>query len=60
MKAYVLITRLCLVLSAVAHLWRTMTLERQLATEPWYILITAASAIMCLWAGRLLWRSSGS
>jgi hypothetical protein len=59
MKAYVLITGFLFGALTVAHLWR-MTLERQLATEPWYILITAASAIMCLWAGRLLWRSSGS
>jgi hypothetical protein len=57
MKVYVLITGALFGALTVAHLWR-MTLERPLATEPWSVAITAASAIMCLWAARLLWRSS--
>lgn len=43
----------------LAHLWR-MTEERQLATEPWYVLITVAAGVLCLWAWRLVRRSSRS
>ncbi len=43
-------------LLSLAHLWR-ITLERHLATDPSFILITVAAGAMCIWAGRLLWRS---
>ena len=29
---------------------------RQLATEPWYVVITLAAAVMCAWAFRLVLR----
>lgn len=59
MKAYVMFTGVLFGLLTVVHLWR-MIVERQMATQPWYIVITAASGIVCLWALRLLWRSSRS
>lgn len=43
-------------LLSLAHLWRIIV-ERHLATDPWFILITVAAGSMCIWAGRLLWRS---
>lgn len=59
MKTYVMTTGSLFGLLTVAHLWR-MIEERQMATEPWYILITVAAGIMCLWAWRLVRRSTES
>jgi hypothetical protein len=53
MKAYVTTTGALFGLLAVVHVWR-ITEERHLATDPWYLLITVASAALCLWAWRLL------
>ena len=57
MKAYVATTGAVFGLLTLAHLWR-MIEERQMASEPWYILITIASAALSLWAWRLVRRSS--
>lgn len=46
-------------LITVAHIWRA-GVEPHLATEPWYILITVATAALSLWAMRLVWRSRRS
>jgi dolichyl-phosphate-mannose--protein O-mannosyl transferase len=59
MKAYVLFTGAIFGLLAVAHVWRIIE-ERQMATEPWYLAITLASAVMCAWAIRLVLRSKRS
>ena len=55
MKAYVVTTGVVFGLLTLLHIWR-MFVERTLATEPWFILITLASAALCLWAIRLLQR----
>ena len=59
MKAYVITTGAVFGLLTLLHIWRA-TLERNLATEPWFILITVASTALCLWAVRLVWRWPGS
>ena len=59
MKAYIVATGVLFGLITVAHVWR-MFEERQLAREPWYVLITVAAAILTVWAGRLVSRSSRS
>ncbi|MFN2632943.1 MAG: hypothetical protein ABR610_05955 [Thermoanaerobaculia bacterium] len=41
----------------MAQVWR-MVREGRLATEPWYILITLAAALLALWAWCLARRSS--
>jgi len=56
MRAYVITTGAVFGLLTAVHIWRA-TAERHLATEPWYVLITLATAVICLWAVRLLWRS---
>jgi hypothetical protein len=56
MKAYVITTGAVFGLLTLLHLWRVIEEGPQLATEPWYILITIAAAALCLWALRLLWR----
>ena len=59
MKAYVMTTGVVFGLLTLVHIWRAIE-ERHLVTEPWYVLITAASAGLCLWAVLLLWRSPRS
>jgi hypothetical protein len=55
MKAYLLTTGVLFGLITVAHFWR-MVAEPHLATDPWYIVITAVAAALCVWALRLLRR----
>jgi hypothetical protein len=55
MKAYVITTGAVFGLLTLLHIWR-MFVERSVASEPWFILITLASAGLCLWAVRLLSR----
>jgi hypothetical protein len=55
MKAYLITTGSVFGLLTVLHIWRAIV-ERHLATEPWFILITIASAALCLWAVSLLRR----
>lgn len=60
MKAYVTTTGVVFGLLTVAHIWRAIEEGPHLATDPWYVLITVAAAALCLWAWRVLWRSSRS
>jgi len=60
MKAYVMTTGAIFGLLTLAHIWRVIEENPHLAREPWYVLLTLASAALCLWAVRLLWRSPGS
>jgi hypothetical protein len=60
MKAYVMTTGAVFGLLTLAHIWRVIEEGPHLATEPWYVLITVAAAVLCLWALRLLWRSPRS
>ena len=54
MKAYVMTTGALFGLLTLAHVWRMIEEGAHLATDPWYLLITVASAALCLWAWRLL------
>ena len=56
MKVYVITTGAVFGLLTLAHIWRAVV-EPHLATEPWYVLITAFAAALCLWAVRLLLRA---
>jgi uncharacterized membrane protein len=57
-KAYVISTGALFGLLTVAHLWRMISAEPEMARDPWYILITVAAAALCFWARSLLRRSS--
>jgi hypothetical protein len=57
MKAYVMTTGAVFGLLTLAHIWRVIAEKPYLAREPWYVLITAVGAALCLWAVRLLWRA---
>jgi hypothetical protein len=54
MRAYVMTTGSVFGLLVLVHVWRAVEEGPHLATEPSYVLITAASAALCLWAWRLL------
>lgn len=56
MKVYVITTGAVFGLLTAVHIWRAIEEGPRLAREPWYILITLATAGLCLWAVRLLWR----
>lgn len=55
MKCYVAVTGVVFGLIVILHIWRA-TVERHMATDPWFILLTALAAALCFWAMRLLWR----
>jgi hypothetical protein len=58
MKTYVATTGVVFGLLTAAHVWRVAEEGRHLASEPSFVLITAASTLLCVWACRLLWPSS--
>jgi hypothetical protein len=57
MKAYVITSGGIFGVLTIAHLLRIALENRQLATDPAYILITLASAALAVWAGFVLRRS---
>jgi hypothetical protein len=59
MKAYVMTTGAVFGLLTLVHLSRIIV-ERHLATDPIYILITVAAASLCVWAWRVLRLSARS
>ena len=55
MKTYVMTTGALFGLLTVVHIWRIFE-ESHLATDPWYLLVTAVAAALAVWAGLLLRR----
>jgi hypothetical protein len=55
-KAYVLTTGILFALLTLAHVLRIVYESRALASDPWYMLITAATAALSVWACLLLVR----
>ena len=60
MKTYVVTTGAIFGLIVAAHVLRVVEEGRHLATEPSFVLLTAAAASLCLWACRLMWSSHKS
>jgi hypothetical protein len=52
MKAYVTTTGIMFGLLVLVHVWRAIE-ERHLATDPWYVLVTALAAALSVWAWRV-------
>ena len=50
MKAYVATTGMLFGLLTLAHILRIVYESRALASDPWYLLITTATAALCVWA----------
>jgi uncharacterized membrane protein len=57
MKVYVMVTGILFGVLTIAHVLRMIEEGADLATSPWYLLITAIAAALSLWAWRLLRRS---
>ena len=57
MRAYVVTTGILFGLLTLAHLLRMLYESRALATDPGYLLITAAAAALCVWACVVLRRT---
>ena len=56
MKAYVTTTGVVFGLLTVAHIWR-LSVEQHLASDPWYVAITVAAAVLSSWAFYVIRRS---
>ena len=54
MRPYLVTTGAVFGLLTVVHIWRMIAEGPSVARDPWYILITAIAAALCLWALRLL------
>jgi uncharacterized membrane protein len=54
MRAYVITTGAIFGLLTLAHVWRMIAERPNLATDPWYLLITLATAALGLWAWRVI------
>jgi hypothetical protein len=54
MKVYVMTTGAVFGLIALAHVLRIIAEGTRLLTDPWYVLLTVAAGVLCLWAWRLL------
>jgi hypothetical protein len=54
MKAYLAVTATLFGLITLAHLWRVHAEEAGLGHDPWFVLITAVAAVLCVWGYRLL------
>jgi hypothetical protein len=59
-RAYLIVTGVVFGLLSLAHVWRVIEEGPQLMTNVPWVLITVASAALCIWACRLLWRSPRS
>ena len=54
MKAYLITTCAVFGVVTLAHIWRIIEEWPHLATEPWYLLLTIATAALGIWAWHLL------
>ena len=54
MKSYVMTTGAVFGLITVAHVLRIIAEGPHLMTEPWFVLLTVATASLCVWAWRLV------
>jgi dolichyl-phosphate-mannose--protein O-mannosyl transferase len=59
-RAYIIVTGVVFGLLALAHVWRVVEEGPQLMTNVPWVLITVASAALCIWAFRLFFRSPRS
>ena len=58
MKAYLITTSSIFAAIAVAHVLRVVYEGPQLATDPWFILLTAMAGALCAWGLRLFFVAS--
>jgi hypothetical protein len=54
MKAYLVTTCILFGLVTLAHVMRVIDEGTHLAAHPWFLVLTAVAALLCVWAGWLL------
>jgi hypothetical protein len=54
MKSYIITTGVLFALIAIAHVLRIVAEWPRFATDPFYLLLTIAAAMLSLWAWRIL------
>jgi hypothetical protein len=54
MKAYLAVTATIFAILTVLHIWRILFESAALARDPVLVSITILSAVLCIWAVRLL------
>lgn len=59
MKVYIAVTGAAFALVTIAHVWR-FVVERSVGHDPFFLALTALSAVLASWATGLLIRSSRS
>jgi hypothetical protein len=57
MKTYVITTGVLFGLLTIAHIVRMFTENHELSMDPWYLAITALTAVFCVWAFTVLRRA---
>lgn len=57
MRAYVVTTGILFALLVVAHVWRMVSEDHRLATDPAYLAITIACAALGAWAAAVVRRT---
>ena len=60
MRTYVVTTGILFGLLTLAHVLRIVHESRALAADPWYVLITVATAVLCVWAFVLIRQQKGA
>ena len=59
MKAYLATTAALFGFLTVVHVWRMIAERSSLAMDPWFVLITLVSALLCFWGARLFFAAPG-
>ena len=57
MKTYVVVTGSLFAVLTAVHVWRVVV-ERSVATNPFFLTVTAISTVLAVWAARLALRAS--
>ena len=53
MKTYLAVTSALFALLTVVHVWRIVAESGTPVRDPWFMLTTAISALLCIWGSRL-------
>jgi hypothetical protein len=59
-RAYLVTTGSMFSLLTLVHVWRMIVEGTAVASNPWWVLVTVASAVLAVWAWRLLRRLPGA
>lgn len=60
MKSYLAVTSALFALLTVVHVWRIVAESGAPVRDPWFMLTTAMSALLCFWGLRLYLASRAS